>query len=94
VVSNESECDECALHMSNITTLHTKYANLLDEHDKLRSRSSLLGVCPMCPGLQIELADRDARIALVEKARLVSAPTPVKWALCEGLQFVLVLQIR
>jgi hypothetical protein len=48
----------------------------------------------MCPSLQNELADRDARIALVEKARSVSAPTPVKWALCEGLQFVLVLQIR
>jgi hypothetical protein len=44
VVSDESECDECALHMSNMTTLHTKYANLLDERDELRSRSSLLGV--------------------------------------------------
>jgi hypothetical protein len=45
VVSDEIECDECALHMSNITTLQTKHATLLDEHDKLRSRSSLLGVC-------------------------------------------------
>jgi hypothetical protein len=26
VVSDEAECDECALHMSNIATLHTKYA--------------------------------------------------------------------
>jgi hypothetical protein len=44
VVSDETECDECALHMSNITTLQTMYASLLDEHDKLRSRSSVLVV--------------------------------------------------
>jgi hypothetical protein len=31
--------------MSNITTLQTKYATLLDESDELQSRSSLLGVC-------------------------------------------------
>jgi hypothetical protein len=51
MVSGETECDECALHMSNITTLHTKYATLLDECDELRSRSSLLGSCTACPGL-------------------------------------------
>jgi hypothetical protein len=44
VVSDETACDGCALHMSNITTLQTKYATLLDEHDELQSRSSLLGV--------------------------------------------------
>jgi hypothetical protein len=44
VVSDEIECDECALHMLNITTLQTKYATLLDERDELQSRSSLLGV--------------------------------------------------
>jgi hypothetical protein len=45
VVSNDIECDERALHMSNITTLQTKYATLLDECDKLGSRSRLLGAC-------------------------------------------------
>jgi hypothetical protein len=45
VVSDETGCDECALHISNITTLQTKYATLLDERDELRSRSSLLGAC-------------------------------------------------
>lgn len=89
VVSDETECDECALHMSNITTLQTKYATLLDERDELRSRSSLLGVCTVCPGLQTELAERDARIALLEKASSVSAPAPVQCALCEGLQSAL-----
>jgi hypothetical protein len=59
-VSDETECDECALHMSNITTLQTKYSTLLDERDELRSRSILLGACTICPRLQSELAERDA----------------------------------
>jgi hypothetical protein len=35
VVSDETECDGCALHMLNIATLPTKYATLLDERDEL-----------------------------------------------------------
>ena len=89
VVSNETECDECTLHMSSITTLQTKYATLLDERDELRSRSSLLDACTVCPSLQTELAERDARIALLEKASSVSVPAPVQCALCEGLQSAL-----
>jgi hypothetical protein len=88
MVSDETECDVCALHMSNITNFQTKYATLLDEHDKLRSRSSLLSACTICPGLQTELAKRDVRIALLEKASSVSAPAPTQCALCEGLQSV------
>jgi hypothetical protein len=88
-VSDEIECDECTLHMSNITTLQTKYSTLLDEHDELRSRSILLGACIVCPGLQSELAERDAGIALLEKASSVSAPAPAQCALCEGLQSAL-----
>jgi hypothetical protein len=52
VMSNETKCDECALHMSNIITLWTMYATLLDECDELWSRSSFLGVCQTCFGLQ------------------------------------------
>jgi hypothetical protein len=88
-VSDETECDECALHMSNITTLQTKYSTLLDERDELRSRSILLGVCTVCPGLQSDLAKRDARIALLEKASSVSVAAPARCALCEGLQSAL-----
>jgi alkylhydroperoxidase family enzyme len=33
-VSDENECDECALHKLNITTLQTKYSTLLDERDE------------------------------------------------------------
>ena len=59
MVSDETECDGCALHMSNITTLQTKYAAVIGEHEKLRTRSSILGVCTACPSLQIELAKRN-----------------------------------
>jgi hypothetical protein len=59
--------------MSNITTLQTKYATLLDECDELRSISSLLGACTTCHALQTELAERNDRIDLLEKASLVSA---------------------
>jgi hypothetical protein len=44
VVSDETDRNKCALHTSNITTLQTKYATLLDERDELRYKSSLLGV--------------------------------------------------
>jgi hypothetical protein len=76
-VFEETEHDDCALHMTNITTLQTKYATLLDERDELRSRSSLLGACIACPGLQTKLEERNARIALLEKASLVSVHVPV-----------------
>jgi hypothetical protein len=80
MVSDETECDECALHMSNITTLQTKYYTLLDERDELRSRTILLGACIVCPGLQFELAERDARIAFLEKTSSMSVISrPLGW---------------
>jgi hypothetical protein len=45
VVSSEVECDECAIHMSSLTDLQSKYVALLDENDELKSRSGLLGAC-------------------------------------------------
>ena len=45
VVSDEVKCDECAVHMSSLTSLQSKYVALLDENDELKSRSSLLGAC-------------------------------------------------
>jgi hypothetical protein len=65
VVFDETECDECALHMSNITTLQTQYATLLDDYEELKSRSILLGACKTYPGFQTELVEKNARIALL-----------------------------
>ena len=48
VVSDEIECDACAIHMSSLTDLESKYVALLDENDELKSRSGLLGACKSC----------------------------------------------
>ena len=63
VVSDEVECDEYAVHMSNLTDLQSKYVALLDENDELKFRSGLLGACKSCLGLQSELAEKVARCA-------------------------------
>jgi CRISPR/Cas system CMR subunit Cmr6 (Cas7 group RAMP superfamily) len=44
-VSDEVECDNCAIHMSSLTSLQSKYASLLDQNDELKSRSILLVAC-------------------------------------------------
>ena len=84
VVSDEVECDECAVHMSNLTDLQYKYVALLDENDELKSRSGLLGACKFCSGLQSKLAEKVARISLLEKAS--SDSTTAKCVRCEGLE--------
>ena len=83
VVSDEVEDDECAIHMSSLASLQSKYASLLDENDEMKSRSSLLGACKSYSGLQSKLAKKVARISLLEKASLDS--TTAKCARCESL---------
>jgi hypothetical protein len=87
-VSDEVECDECAVHMTNFSKLQFKYAALLDENDELKARSSLLGACKSCSGLQSELIERNAKILALEKASLDG--TVVECAHCE--RFVLELE--
>jgi len=82
-VSDEAKCDECAVHMTNFSELQSKYAVLLDENDELKARSSLLGVCKSCSGLQSELAEKNAKILALEKAS--SDSTVVECARCESL---------
>jgi hypothetical protein len=80
----EVQCDECAIHMSSLTNLQSKYVALLDENDELKSRSGLLGACKSYLGLQSELAEKVVRISLLEKASLDS--TAARCARCEGLE--------
>ena len=84
VVSNEVECDECAVHMSNLTDLQSKYVALLDENDELKSRSGLLGACKSCSGLQSELVENNAKISALEMASSDSTDA-AKCARCESL---------
>jgi hypothetical protein len=71
-VSDEVECDECVVHITNFFELQSKYSILLDENDELKARSSLLGTCKSCSGLQSELAEKNAKILALAKACLDS----------------------
>ena len=62
IVSDEAECDACAIHLSILATLQTKYASLLDELEEVKARPILLGACKSCSGLQSELAEKVAKI--------------------------------
>jgi hypothetical protein len=84
VVSDEVECDECDVHMSNLTDLQSKYIALLDENNLLKSRSILLGECKSCSGLQSELAEKNVKISAIEKASSDSTNV-AKCACCESL---------
>jgi hypothetical protein len=82
-VSDEVECDECVVYMTNFSKLQSKYATLLDENDKLKGRSSLLGAYKSCSSLQSELAEKNAKILALEKAS--SNSMVIECARCESL---------
>jgi hypothetical protein len=52
VVPDEVEYDDCAVYMTNLSQLQSKYVVLIDENDELKSSSSLLGTRKSCSGLQ------------------------------------------
>jgi len=83
-VSDEAECDECAVHMTNFSELQSKYAVLLDENDELKARSSLFGACKSCLSLQSELVEKNAKIYALEMASSDSTDA-AKCARCESL---------
>ena len=83
-VFDKVECDECAVHMTNLTDLQSKYVALLDENDELKSRFGLLGACKSCSGLQSELVEKNAKISALEKASSDSTGV-AKCAHCESL---------
>jgi hypothetical protein len=84
IVSDEVECDECAIYMSNLTDLQSKYVALLDENDELKSRSSLLGACKSCLGLQSKLVEKNAKISTLKNASSDSIDV-AKCVRCESL---------
>ena len=88
IVTEETECDTCAIHMSSLVTLQKGYGTLLDEHDESKARSILLGACKSCSGLQSELAEKNAKISTLEKASLDSTVV-ARCALCESLKLEL-----
>jgi len=87
-MTEEIECDTCAIHMSSLVTLQNKYGTLLDEHDELKARSILLGACKSYSGLQSELAEKNDKISALEKASSDSTAV-ARCALCESLELEL-----
>lgn len=69
--------------MSNLATLQIKYACLIDELNEVKSRPSLLGTCKLWPALQSQVAEKSAKITLLEKASCETLQG--ECALCQGL---------
>jgi ferredoxin len=82
-VSDEVECNECVVHTTNFSELQSKYAVLLDKNDEIKARSSLLGACKSCSGLQSELAEKNAKILALRNAS--SDSMVIECARCESL---------
>ena len=89
VVEEEKECDACLLLMVELAELRSKHAGVVDELAEVKARPMLLGACKSCSGLRTELAEKDAKLALLEKASSVST-SDGKCALCEALELELV----
>lgn len=79
---DETECNRYAVHMSNLASLQSKYACLIDELDEAKSRLSLFGACKSCPALQSELAKETSRNTVLEKVRCNSSSADC--ALCQS----------
>lgn len=57
VVSDETDCDSCAIHMSSLATLQSKYAALVDKFDEDRAKPDMLNACAKCEALEMELGN-------------------------------------
>jgi hypothetical protein len=83
IVLDEAKCDSYAVHMSNLDTMQTNYACLIDEIDEVKSRPSHLGVCKSYHAMKSELTEKNTRMSMLEKANCDSVPT--KCALYQDL---------
>jgi hypothetical protein len=75
VVSNEIDCGDCTIFLSDLTLLKEKHSSKLEElyvlraeSDELKSRSALLGACTTCPSLHEKLDETRAHIVSLKAA--------------------------
>ena len=75
IVSDEKECDECMIHLTELCGLKTKYGARLEELDvaraeidELKSRPALLGACTSCPILHAKPDDACSRVSSLQAA--------------------------
>jgi hypothetical protein len=88
VVSDEIDCGDCTVFLSNLTLLKEKHASKLEELDVLRAEldglksiTSLLGACTACPILHRRLDESRARIVSLEAA--LKSPIANACSTCE-----------
>ena len=87
------ECPDCESHMASLVSLKSKYADLVEEHDKtktaldeIKSRPTLLKSCESCLVLRKKLDDACARAALLEQSHASSSQTAlVECDVCPAL---------
>ena len=71
IVSDVHECDECPIFKSDLVSLQSKFAIVVNELEELRSRPALLGACKLCPTLRLELEEKNALIKSFGKTKIV-----------------------
>jgi hypothetical protein len=89
MVSDDVDCVDCSLYLTDLTSLKDKYASACDELDVLRvevaelkSRPALLGACTSYPVLHGKSNDMHAYIVLLEAKLKEHVPTSC--STCEG----------
>jgi hypothetical protein len=73
VVSDEVDCVDCSVYLVDLASLKDKHASTCDELDvlrvevaKLKSRSTLLGACTLCPVLHGKIDEMQASTVSLE----------------------------
>lgn len=62
---DEMEHDSNAVHMSNLTTMQTNFACLIDEIEEVKSSMSHLGVCKSYHAMKSELTKKRTRMSML-----------------------------
>ena len=70
IVSDVLECDESPIFKSDLASLQSKFATVVCELEKLRSRPVLLGACKLCPTLRSKLDEKNTLIKFLGKTKV------------------------
>jgi hypothetical protein len=88
VVSDEVDCADCSVFLSDLTDFREKHASKCEELDVLRdelaelqSRPTLLGACTFCPSLHEKIVELHSRIVSLEAD--LKVPIPTSCSTCE-----------
>jgi heterodisulfide reductase subunit B len=87
-MTDEPECTDCFVFLSDLTVLREKYAFKVDELDvarveldEMRSRPAFLGTCTSCPVLHVKLDESRALVKSLETE--LKSPIATSCSSCE-----------